>query len=573
MTLPHDDFERRLADVLLVEAETVIPAGDGLVKIRQRIERRRGRARWLRPALAVTTAAALGATAFVAFNVQDGTDMLRGDRDQPAGRPSAAGSGIPTSAPATFALRTPLWPFTTGEEAAGWREGGGAIKQPWLLSPVKTATSFASFLGVHDLEVLSTKNETQGVAVTLGRAGSIRPTAVTVVHVSRVGNGAGAPWVVRLAGAYGMHITAPKYETRVTSPVRVLTDATSDVTVQVWSAHSPTPHGEAVLRGNRQGAAAGEVPFAGTSGGLGMLVARQQTQGGAIAKLTAIPVVLPGDSAAPPSYPTSFVGVVAGRIATVDSTTGARLRWLTARQPGGGDREPVLAGDTVFYVHGTGTCSAEIWRVPVGGGRASRVVGGRSGAAAQVAVSAGGRMLAWVQSNCAGGGALHTLDLRTGKTREFAMDAPPTVEGKPAWAPDDRHLAFRYGHSAGGARGYPVLLLDTATARSLHDAKPVTSSAACDQGRPAYTARGSLLLVTCQGSSAAVVRLRDGTTTTLFSVPGGAGRVTDVITALDVSSTNVVIFETRDSSGAPRIMRWTGGSPVTIDTTASSPAW
>ena len=576
MTLPDNDFERRLAEVLHAEAHTVTPAGDGLVRIRERIERRRARLRWLRPTLAVATAGALGATAFVGATLADGIGRVTGDGADPAAGPTASAPSSPASASAsTQFVRTPLWPFTSGEEVAGWREGGGPRKQRWLLDPAQVATRFATFLGVPGLQVTSSLDEPAGKAVTLGRdLGGVRRT-VTVVHLARVGTGAGAPWVVRVAGAYGAKIVGPKFETRITSPVHVAVEAEGTLTVEVWSARRTTPYGSATATDDGQNRVEVDVAFSGTTGGVGMLVARQTASDGGPAKLTAVPVLLPGGppvvSAA--RYPASFVGVADGRIATFDSTTGRRLRWLTSRQPGGGDSEPVLAGDTVFYVHGTGTCSAEIRRVPVQGGTPTRVVGGLPGAAAQVAVSADAKMLAWVQSNCAGGGELKTLDLRTGKVRDFAIAGPPTVEGKPAWAPDDRHLALRYGHSAGGANGYPVVLLDTATATSLEDAKPIPSTGGCDQGRPAYTPRGSLLFVTCDGTRAAVVRLANRTLVPLFSVPGGDVRVTDVITSVDVSSTGVVVVEVADRDGAPRIMRWTGGPPVTIETTASSPTW
>ena len=53
----HDSFEELLRNALTDEADDITPAGDGLARIQQRVTARQARFRWLRPAIAVGSAA------------------------------------------------------------------------------------------------------------------------------------------------------------------------------------------------------------------------------------------------------------------------------------------------------------------------------------------------------------------------------------------------------------------------------------------------------------------------------------------------------------------------------------
>jgi hypothetical protein len=128
----HEDILRR---VLGAEAEQVRPAGDGLDIIRERIEQRRRRLRWLRPTFAVATAAALGAAAAIAVAL---TQSSKQTLQPPVGRspapthapstpPSPQASTPPTPNASTSAAPAPatgqqflIYPFTSVAEIRSW---------------------------------------------------------------------------------------------------------------------------------------------------------------------------------------------------------------------------------------------------------------------------------------------------------------------------------------------------------------------------------------------------------------------------------------------------------------------
>lgn len=97
-----DPFEGRLRTALTAEAATVHPAGDGLARIREGIDARRGRAWWRNPAVALVAAAAVGLAAGGA-----GLALTGGDEDGtlPATptSPEPSESDAPSESPPTSA--------------------------------------------------------------------------------------------------------------------------------------------------------------------------------------------------------------------------------------------------------------------------------------------------------------------------------------------------------------------------------------------------------------------------------------------------------------------------------------
>ncbi len=328
MTLPPPerssrDVERRLADILLAEADTVVPSGEGLTRIRERIDRRRNRLRWLRPTLAVSTAAALGVGGVLALNLTHGTtDTLRSDHQRPAiggpsptsvpslpSSPSASPSPAPTPAgrPAVALPPYPAWPFTSIRQVRAWQAQGGPAHQPQLLDPGTTATAFADFLAVPGLRVLDVADEPGGggKAVTLGRQmadGAVH--GVTVVHVARYGAGAGTPWVVTRAGAYHLKITSPGLAAALSSPVSVAAEVDGvhhSIGFALWRRTQATAlAGPTYAMG---GAAAGPrttLSYTLPKAAAGMVVASEQSAAGdGILALAMVPVRLSAASGAP----------------------------------------------------------------------------------------------------------------------------------------------------------------------------------------------------------------------------------------------------------------------------------
>ena len=307
---PPVDLERRLADVLFAEASTIQPAGDGLARIRERIEQRRSRLRWLRPTFVVATAGALAVTGAVIFGLaQTGTDTLGPGPDRFA-RPTATSAASPPSS--ASAPRYPIWPFTSGPQVARWQRGGGPVAEPWRLDPVQTATRFVAELGVTDLTVIDreTGPEPGGWKVVLGRrmtGDELR--AVTVVHLTPYGGGPTAPWVVRYAGAYHLKIVAPERAAVVAPSFSVIAKVDGvDQTIafSLWSASARTPLAPPVrFTGGTDAAPTARLSYTTALDPIGFVVAMEHSPaGGAVVELAAEAVTFPLSRVRPAPTPT-----------------------------------------------------------------------------------------------------------------------------------------------------------------------------------------------------------------------------------------------------------------------------
>jgi YD repeat-containing protein len=280
----------------------------------------------------------------------------------------------------------------------------------------------------------------------------------------------------------------------------------------------------------------------------------------------------------------TFVGVEAGRLARYDAGTGQRLRFLTEAHPGGGDREPSVAGDgSVYFVRGNGTCSSGIWRLPSDGGPEVPVVQPKEGTQSGVAVSPDGRRLAWVEQPCQDVAVLKTKDLQTGAERSFTMDAPPSVEGRPDWSPDDRHLDYFYGRSGGGIGG--VRVLDTASnARRADEGMPLHGPAGpnCAQNHPAYRPDGTLVVVTCldENHPDVVARRFDPASgaplDVVFALEGTDPLAAGIfgVTSFDLTADSGHVLYEVLADGQFHTWRWDGaGRPTPLTTEGRMPAW
>lgn len=309
----NDPFEDRLRQVLLAEAQTVTPAGDGLSQIRAKVARRRDRLRWLRPGLAVATAAALGGVAVFAFSSlgESAERTLRQDR-QPASRPpsSTAAPAPVRSAPPTPPVSSPaytIWPYTSPPKVSSG--------PPSYLDPKQTALGFVRYLQAAEVDqVLADETETTsagaGRKVTLGRKmadGTVR--AVTVVHLVRLGSGSTAPYAVtRAAGAYTLKITSPGLAAPVRSPLTVrgtIDGVHQSIRVEVRTPAGATPISAPVSApGSATTGWSTPVSFAAPASGVGTLVARTDSDAGDGAiQITAQPVLLPAGGSTPTVVP------------------------------------------------------------------------------------------------------------------------------------------------------------------------------------------------------------------------------------------------------------------------------
>jgi hypothetical protein len=226
------DDDRELADLLRralhQEADRQVPAGDGLIRIRERVDSRRRRLTWLRPALAVGAVAAVAAAVAVLP-----TALRQAERDGGGTQAAGPASGtrtattldtaVPGLSPSTAApstappsavapslpaaagvadMRT-VWPY--GSRAEGYYNAAGDVsagRHPELTDPAKTAVSFVRrYVGpTVTLEAGESAPKDRGIGVVVNRTlpdGSSHP--VTRVYLVQVSKDDGAPYVVAAA--------------------------------------------------------------------------------------------------------------------------------------------------------------------------------------------------------------------------------------------------------------------------------------------------------------------------------------------------------------------------------------
>lgn len=125
MTGPdRGDLEDLLRRALREHADHVVPAGDGLRKIQDRIAHRRRSRAWLRPALA-TLAAAAAAVAIIVVP----TFVHGGGSGKPG---NTAASGRRTTPPPAKPTHPALWPYASEEDAAA--SADPRLRQPGTLA-------------------------------------------------------------------------------------------------------------------------------------------------------------------------------------------------------------------------------------------------------------------------------------------------------------------------------------------------------------------------------------------------------------------------------------------------------
>jgi len=144
----------------------------------------------------------------------------------------------------------PLWPFASLEEVRDWqrsyRSGGHS---PWHLDAAQTALSFTGgFLRFDGIdEVTSRKINGRDAHIGVGaRTEGDRTGTAAVIHLSRVGTGADAPWEVVGTDDTDLTLTSPAYGSHITSPVRVggkITGVDESIRIQIRRASKVKPAG------------------------------------------------------------------------------------------------------------------------------------------------------------------------------------------------------------------------------------------------------------------------------------------------------------------------------------------
>lgn len=276
--------EDRLREILHSHAETVVPGGEGLAMIQERIEGRR-LSRWLLPAGAVAVAGAVAAAVVLTSGGTPTHKLIQTPTTQsPTAAPTTAPppSMEPTPVPASYGGPA-IWPFRSQAQADAWRADHGS--KPWAGQAGQVATHF-----VHDYLKLNPA----GLRVSgpdhdlrLATAGHYLGTA----HLEQYGSG--GPWTVVGVGGTDLTITTPRAGQLVTSPLSVsgrITGVDEHVKLQLI-----TFSGVEVATGGAQAGSA--VPWQGslawTTGGWttgAVIGTTYSAKDGSLTRIVAVPV-------------------------------------------------------------------------------------------------------------------------------------------------------------------------------------------------------------------------------------------------------------------------------------------
>ena len=510
MTDHEDRYADALRTVLQAEAEQIVPAGDGLNRIRARVEERRS-LWWFRPTLGLVGAAAVGGIAFLAISLAGGNGgSVTLNQHQhpggPVGTPTSAPTIIPpTSAPAPQVVG--VWPFETEADAESWQKASTGGQQPWHYDAGQTAVAFLAFLKHPEInQVMSTSAQGSETAVTLGQHNpdSGRTTKVTTVLLKQVGTGSPRPWDVEEATASQFTIDQPTRFAQVNPPVTVSGHITGVDESIVLNLISPSTGGK--LNPSTQPVAAGgqntawherlnfQLP---PNDYVGALVATTGGHVAAVERLVMVPVTLL-TSRSPQSARehTEFVASYNNRIALVDSTTGAVGRYLTTPTGTFHDGGPVTSDDHsyVYFVRGESTCNGNVWRVPWSGGPAEGLTHLTAGSAAAdtPAISPSGGLLGYVVRGCAGGEHIVLQYLTTGSTRSISVPNGAYVQSLAVSPQFGVAVAYRNASTQFGLHVLPLAATSITQGRTI---TPRTSD--CSWWTPQFAANRLFLTEDC----------------------------------------------------------------------------
>ena len=287
MSTPED----RLAALLREEAETVVPAGDGLARIRDRVAARRRR-RWLwLPAAAAVTGGAVAAAFLLGGNggrttlVQ--TPATPGPSPTASAAPTVAGGGL------DHAFENPaVWPFHSAQEIAQWRstypyaDDKTALVQHYLQDVLAisgyTLAKPCESCDVVDIRVAGRK---------VGTAALER----FLVDGAQV-------WTISTIGGTDLRITRPTLGEAVSSPTTV-TGRITGVDEHVNLALVSQAGGTVATGGTQAGSAApwsASLSWTDASWSYGAVVAETRSaKDGSLDRLTAVPVARDAATPAP----------------------------------------------------------------------------------------------------------------------------------------------------------------------------------------------------------------------------------------------------------------------------------
>jgi hypothetical protein len=559
---PDDEYADRLREVLRAEAESIVPAADGLSRIRERTARRGAVMRWTRPLAVVGGAAVVAASVAVGFALTGNDDTTLHQNPPPAASPSQP---LPTATPSpqvlpaaamTLPVGLPLWPFADGATAA--RNASTATG-----SPPSVALHFTrDHLGFTDNDIAtgttySPDRQQAWVSVGYHTEGSRTATAA-VVHLARWSNN--GPWEVVGTRDSTLTLTQPSYGATASSPVTAagqITGVDESIRVAVHQTSSNQPLGTAccVAGGGSKTPWSEKVSFQSSSASVLTIVA---STGGHITQherwaLTAVRTTSNSPNTAP--APSTFVAVSQQRIGVFRTTDGSRMRWLTSVKPGGGASNPQLVGSTIYFLRGLGTCANAVMSVPLTGGTERSVYQPASGNTVEgYAVNSIGQLALTITRCSDNAQQLMVRDPSSGSAHASPFESrPPQIDGDPAWMPDNTHIAiaFRSGTQV-SVDVIPAFTFSTSSGFGYtHNASQPCGGAAGQGQAVALAYQDADLLVGFRGPDM-VASCSTGTASTVFSSKVAWD-------GLAVTSQGAVITGGTDSATHHHVLVWAGG--------------
>lgn len=605
--------EEALTAALRAQAETVRPAGDGLIDIRARVERRRLRSRFLIPVATAATVAAT-VTAVVASGI------LAGSSDKPGvsalettslaaatttAKPSPAAATAPptvsakpsvlaTSAPVVVTSAVakstspgvtpvvaaggptgpvPIWPFADQAAADAWQKTAATSPDSWHLDPRATAVHFVDALKLPPTAVtggVPRINADGSATVDLTRVATADATSAVVgtVRLVRWSTEAEAPWgvldVTSPAGAQlPLAITSPTEGARISAPLPVsftLTGAEDDVYVSAWAAGTTSPAAtqQTVAGTSTTVTLASALPSTGT----GFVVVADGSSGAgafALSRLAVTPVEF-----GPPFNPLpTYVAVTNGTLRVLDTTTNAEVDQLAVGTKGITQVTVGVDRQWVYYLAPSG-----FMRTQLNGTGQPMTETTADGMHKITGISIAGphdERLAYLAASPAGDGQWIYWSAGSGRSGqiEVSRSLPPVAESL-AISPDGTQLSafVRTGNQGN------VMTFDLATAKTLADATSPKSctTAGSECVGEAYAANGDLLTVTSDGTKFVVYRQHGSTPTKLFSVTAaGQGATLDT----DPTGTKVLLTD-----GVGHAWSWAGsGSAKALPGAITDASW
>jgi hypothetical protein len=432
MTERNEPVDRRheeaLSAALHTHADTVRPAGDGLVRIRSRVAHRRRRVRFLAP-LASVAAAAAAVTAIVASGLLTSpAHHTTIQADSPTAPPPAAPhtttrpavvptSSQPSTAPsASFAtpastapvittsatlsasptgtevaaaghddINPPVWPFADATAATTWQQTlGQKTSEAWHLDARSVATRFVTAivanLGLPNPQVSGSApvvNDDGTATVDVTRLG---PNSTTIdlatVTLSHWATGGGQPWGIVSAASPAssqipMAITSPTPYAAAAAPLSVAYTLTGgaedDDYVGVWAAGATKA--ASVTHPVTGTGTTVSLPTVPTSGTGFVAVADGSSASGSfgLARLAVTPVRYGASGGTVVPAAETYVAVTDKGIEVRDAATDGLVRTLAGTATGVASVAVSQDRQWVYYLASDGQCGGRVWKTKLDG--------------------------------------------------------------------------------------------------------------------------------------------------------------------------------------------------------------